>query len=85
MKGYGDGMQTSDDDGMKRRLLTEEERRAVQCLERLAARWPDTIRLVLRQGTRAVRVCLRGDVEAADDLASVRGVELRGLKIESHS
>lgn len=70
---------------LNRGLLTAEERRAVACLERLAKRWPQTLRMVLCHGTREVRVALRDEVSTADDLAPVPGVHIRGLKVDSHS
>lgn len=70
---------------MKKSILTDEEWRAVATLERLASRWPGTLRLVLCQGTRELRVSLRGDVEDADDLAAVDGIRIPALIVDSHS
>ncbi len=70
---------------MRKALLTKEEYDAVACLERLAKRWPSTIRLVLCQGTRELRVCLSGEVADSDDLAQLPGVHIRGIKVDSHS
>ena len=65
--------------------FTDEEKRAIQALRRLAKKWPPSLRLVLIQQTGDLHVARAEDCDAADDLATVPKVGLceRAFKVDS--